>query len=194
MLNYITGRSGTGKSTAVVERIKRTAAETERDIVLIVPEQQTVVWETRIAEALPESAYLRLEITNFTRLANSVFREFGGLADTVVDEGSRMLIVWRAMLSVWGGMTVYNKTAGGREDRNISHLLRALDELKGSGISPSDAEAALEKLETTDASLTARLRDAVLVYAAYNTLLHEEYIDRGDLLDNLAVTLRDHPY
>ena len=106
MLNYITGRSGTGKSTAVIERIRQTVAETDRDIVLIVPEQQTVVWETRIAEVLPESAYLRLEITNITRLANSVFREFGGLADTVVDEGSRMLIVWRAMLSVWGGMGV----------------------------------------------------------------------------------------
>jgi ATP-dependent helicase/nuclease subunit B len=195
MLNYITGRSGTGKSTAVVELIKKAIAETDRDVVLIVPEQQTVVWETRIAEALPESAYLRLEITNFTRLANSVFREFGGLADSVVDEGSRMLIVWRAMLSVWGGMTVYNKTAGGREDRNISHLLRALDELKGSGITPADAEAALDRLEDeNDSSLTARLRDAVLVYAAYNTLLHEEYIDRGDLLDNLAVTLRNHPY
>lgn len=194
MLNYITGRSGTGKSTAVVNLIKKTVAETDTPVVLIVPEQQTVVWETRIAESLPESACLRLEITNFTRLANSVFREFGGLADTVVDEGSRALIVWRAMLSVWGGMTVFNKTAGGREDRNIPHLLRALDELKGSGISPADAEAALEKLQETDESLTARLRDAVLVYAAYNTLLHEEYIDRGDLLDNLAVTLRDHPY
>ena len=194
MLNYITGRSGTGKSTAVVDLIKKTAAETDRAIVLIVPEQQTVVWETRIAESLPESAYLRLEITNFTRLANSVFREFGGLSDTVVDEGSRMLIVWRAMLSVWGGMSVYNKTAGGREDRNIPHLLRALDELKGSGISPAEAEAALDKLEENEGSLPARLRDAVLVYAAYNTLLHEEYIDRGDLLDNLAVTLRDHPY
>ena len=194
MLNYITGRSGTGKSTAVVDLIRQTVAETDRDIVLIVPEQQTVVWETRIAESLPESAYLRLEITNFTRLANSVFREFGGLADTVVDEGSRMLIVWRAMLSVWSGMTVFNKTAGGREDRNIPHLLRALDELKGSGISPADAEAALDQLGDADGSLSARLRDAVLVYAAYNSLLHEEYIDRGDLLDNLAVTLRDHPY
>ncbi len=194
MLNYIIGRSGTGKSTAVVERIQKTVAETDRPIVLIVPEQQTVVWETRIAESLPESAYLRLEITNFTRLANSVFRTYGGLADPVVDEGSRALIVWRAMLSVWGGMSVYNKTAGGREDRNIPHLLRALDELKGSGIDPMTAETALEKLDTADESLSARLRDAVLVYAAYNTLLHEEYIDRGDLLDNLAATLRENPY
>ncbi len=194
MLNYITGRSGTGKSAAVVDLIRKTVAETDRPIVLIVPEQQTVVWETRIAEALPASAYLRLEITNFTRLANSVFRTYGGLADTVVDEGSRSLIVWRAMLSVWGGMTVYNKTAGGREDRNIPHLLRALDELKGSGIDPMTAEAALDKLDPEDESLSARLRDAILVYAAYNTLLHEEYIDRGDLLDNLAHTLRDHPY
>lgn len=194
MLNYITGRSGTGKSATVVERIRTTIADTDRPVVLIVPEQQTVVWETRIAESLPESAYLRLEITNFTRLANSVFRTYGGLADTVIDEGSRSLIVWRAMLSVWNGMSVYNKTAGGREDRNIPHLLRALDELKGSGIDPATAEVALEKLDPNDESLSARLRDAVLVYAAYNSLLHEEYIDRGDLLENLARLLQDHPY
>lgn len=194
MLTFITGRSGTGKSTAVVERIKREVLDSTRQIVLIVPEQQTVVWETRIAELLPESAYLRLEITNFTRLANSVFREYGGLADTVIDEGSRMLIVWRAMLAVWGEMNVYNKTSGGREDRNIPHLVRALDELKGSGIAPSDAEEALDRLAEDDASLSARLRDAVLVYAAYDTLLHEEYIDRGDLLEGLADTLREHSY
>lgn len=195
MTTFITGRSGTGKSSAVVDKIKQTTADTDKNIVLIVPEQQTVVWETRIAEALPESAYLRLEITNFTRLANSVFREFGGLADTVIDEGSRMLIVWRAMLSVWNEMSVFNKTAGGREDRNISALLRALDELKGSGISPHDAEVVLDSLEKEgDLSLGARLRDATLVYAAYNSILHEEYIDRGDLLRNLADTLQKHPY
>ncbi len=196
MINYITGRSGSGKSAAVVDGIRKTIQETNKPVVLIVPEQQTVVWETRIAGALPESAYLRLEITNFTRLANSVFREFGGLADAVVDEGGRALILWRAMLSIWNELTVFNKCANGREDRNIPHLLRALDELKGSGISPADAEAALNRLENAEESLslTERLRDAVLVYSAYNSLLHEEYIDRGDLLDNLCHALQKHPY
>ncbi len=206
MLNFIIGRSGTGKSAAVREMICRDV-EAKRQVVLIVPEQETVVWETKMAEMLPVSANLCLEITNFTRLANSVFRQYGGLTDVVIDEGSRSLLVWRAMLSVWESLEVYGSSGTGeREDRNIPHLMRAIDELKESGISPAEAEEALDKLiaerdadsggeeRGTDGDLISRLRDAVLVYSAYNSILHEEYIDRGDLLANLGEKLKKCGY
>jgi len=218
MIRFIIGRSGSGKSSLVTRGICEAIGE-GRQVVLIVPEQQTVVWETLLAGQLPVTANLNLEITNFTRLANSVFREYGGMADEVIDEGSRALLVWRAMLAVWDKMSVYNGGANGdsdasasREERSIPTLMAALDELKGSGISPAAANEALTALESEDesahsgenppeeigpeksGSLTARLRDAVLVYAAYNAILHEEYIDRGDLLYNLASTLEEHPY
>lgn len=214
MLNFITGRAGCGKTTWIRQKIAETIAQTDQQVVVIVPEQQTVTWETRLAGLLPPSANLRLEITNFTRLSNSVFREYGGLADTLVDEGVRSLLIWRAMVSVWDEMLVYNN-CDGREDRNIPTLMQAVDELKNSGISPEDAEIALMQLEnlssnsTNDSAdrsksaqrkeqrsgaLTARLRDAVLVYSAYNAILHEEYIDRSDLLQKLGDKLARHPY
>ena len=203
MLNFITGRGGTGKTTLIRETIAEISRRSDQPIVVIVPEQQTVVWETALAEMLPPSVNLRLEITNFTRLSNSVFREYGGLADTLVDEGVRSLLIWRAMVSVWDEMTVYNN-ADGREDRNISTLMQAVDELKNSGISPEEAETALENLEKQgigtgksgrkSGALTSRLRDAVRVYSAYNAILHEEYIDRGDLLQKLGDKLERHPY
>lgn len=198
MVNFIIGRSGSGKSRTVCEMISNEIKNTSKGIVLLVPEQQTVVWETRMAEMLPPSANLRLEITNFTRLSNSVFREFGGLTDTLIDEGSRTLLVWRAMMSVYELLTVYNS---GHEDRNIPHLTSAIDELKSCGISPADAEAALSKLREQKAGdgsragdLISRLSDAVTVYAAYESILHEEHIDRGDLLANLAKVLSEKNY
>ena len=213
MLNFITGRAGTGKTTLIRQKIAEIIETTDQAVTVIVPEQQTVAWETALAEMLPPSANLRMEITNFTRLSNSVFREYGGLADSLVDEGVRSLLIWRAMVSVWDEMTVYNN-ADGREDRNISTLMQAVDELKNSGISPEDAEKALDALENQGVSdpesskpsknhrsngmrrggLKARLRDAVLVYSAYNAILHEEYIDRGDLLKKLGDKLERHPY
>jgi len=205
MLNFITGRAGTGKTTLIRQKIAEIIKSTEQNITVIVPEQQTVAWETALAEMLPPSANLRMEITNFTRLSNSVFREYGGLADSLVDEGVRSLLIWRAMVSVWDEMTVYNN-ADGREDRNISALMQAVDELKNSGITPEDAEKALEALEKDGegpekhpkaqkrGGLRARLRDAVLVYSAYNAILHQEYIDRGDLLQKLGDKLERHPY
>ncbi|MBP3377346.1 MAG: PD-(D/E)XK nuclease family protein [Clostridia bacterium] len=194
MVNFIIGRAGSGKSTALCEMIKNEIANGGRQVVLLVPEQQAVVWETKMASVLPASANLRLEITNFTRLSNSVFREGGGLVDTVIDEGSRSLLVWRAMLSVWEHLRVYNRD---HEDRCIPHLMNAIDELKSSGVTPIEAEAALDELRLqrgeTDGKgvgdLLSRLSDAVMVYAAYEDILHEEYIDRGDLLANLALAL-----
>ena len=207
MLHFIIGRCGTGKSTLVSDAVVREITHGTRPVVLLVPEQQTVVWETKMASLLPPSANFRIEITNFTRLANSVFRESGGLARQLVDNGTRALLVWRAMLSVWDQLTVYNHCTAGREDRNIPTLLAAVDELKNSGISPKQAEEALKKLENDNdqpnppsdsrsqkADLHARLSDAVLTYAAYEELLHESYIDRGDLLAELAKSLRDCPY
>ena len=201
MVNFIIGACGRGKSRAVADMILNEINTGTRDVVLIVPEQQAVAWETRMASVLPPSANLRLEITNFTRLPNSVFREYGGLSDTVVDEGTRALIVWRAMLSVQDQLKVYTAGEGGHEDRAIPFLTAAVDELKQSGISPAEAEAALDELSRlageegeNHPSLVPRLSDAVNVYAAYNAILHEDFIDRGDLLDNLASALRAHPY
>lgn len=203
MINFIIGSGGSGKSTVVSDMIRREIENGSRDVVLIVPEQQAVAWETRMSTVLPPSANLRLEITNFTRLPNSVFREHGGLSDTVVDEGTRALIVWRAMLAVREQMQVYTSGENGHDDRAIPFLMSAVDELKQSGITPGAAEAALDELKRMSeadggeggySSLIPRLSDAVNVYAAYNAVLHEEFIDRGDLLDNLYSTLREHPY
>ena len=213
MLHFVTGRAGTGKTVRIADEIAREIAATDRPVVLLVPEQQTVAWETKMAARLPASANLRLEITNFTRLANSVFREYGGLADSILDEGSRLLLVWRAMLSVRDALTVYRapETAkNGREDRSLPKLMRAVDDFKTAGISPADAAAVLDRLEAlsgdddrdrdSSGDLVHRMRDAVLVYAAYEELLHEPAadgshgMDRGDLFHHLLASLRLHPY
>ena len=116
MIRFIIGRAGVGKSTFVQDEVCRVMREGGDSAVVIVPEQQTVLWETRMAEALPESANLRLEITNFTRLSNSVFREYGGLSDSPIDEGTRTLLVWRAMAEVMPLLrTCGDRTASGKK-------------------------------------------------------------------------------
>lgn len=191
MINFITGRCGSGKSTEILQRIDRTLRETELDVLLIVPEQQTVVWETTIAERIPEGDALRVEVTNFTRLANSVFREYGGLAVSRCDDGGRALILWRAMLSVWDGLTVYNRGIDGREDKNLPALMAAVGEMKQNGVTPLKLEEAAYALEQADgeSELTRRLYDLSLIYSAYEELLHEEYCDKHDIMNALSEIL-----
>ena len=54
MLHYITGRPGSGKSETILQELKNALAE-GRNVLLLVPEQQAVLWESRLAETLPLS-------------------------------------------------------------------------------------------------------------------------------------------
>ncbi|MBQ7922619.1 MAG: PD-(D/E)XK nuclease family protein [Clostridia bacterium] len=195
MLHFITGRPGSGKSTLLLEKLTAHLSAGGK-AVLLVPEQQAVFWETRLAETLPPEMWLRLEVTNFTRLANTVFRMYGGLSLPRIDEGGRALVLWRAMLSVWDMLKVYSHGADGREDKNIPSLLSAVAECKQNGVSPAQLEQAAEALteEGECGSFADRLGDVSLVYSAYESLLHEEYNDREDIMSGLCRKLESAPY
>lgn len=87
--------------------------------------------------------------------------------------------------------------------------LRAVDELKSSGVTPEMAENALEMMSQQNdesvsnsdkikqskfGSFSDRLSDVTLVYAAYNSILHEDYIDKTDLETKLANAIAENPY
>ena len=77
MIKLILGGAGTGKSTRLREMICDDVLHGVSAL-LLVPEQETVAAERRMLDILPPSAQLSFEVTNFTRLANRVFRTCGG--------------------------------------------------------------------------------------------------------------------
>ena len=194
MIRFITGLPGSGKSHKIRELLAD-ALSRGLACVLLVPEQQAVLWESALAAELPPSAWLHLELTNFTRLANTVFRLYGGLTKPKIDDGGQTLVLWRALLSVYDSLTAYNNV-GGREDKNLPALAGAIAELKENGISPEMADRAAEAL-SSDAECThfaAWFADISLVYAAYEEILHTEYSDREDMMAQLCRTLAEKPY
>ena len=76
MTELVFGLSAKEKSAYVLDQIKLSLKQNRR-VVLIVPEQQALVWDRRCARALPARAMMQIEIVSFTRLADSVS---GGLA------------------------------------------------------------------------------------------------------------------
>ncbi len=195
MLHYITGRPGSGKSEYLLTHLRETLSS-GKSAILLVPEQQAVLWESRLAREFPLPWQLRLEITNFTRLANTVFRQYGGLSLPKIDDGGRALVLWRAMLSVWDMLHVYNHGADGREDKNIPALAGAIGELKRNRVTPASLETAAAELAADEgaASFSARLGDVSLIYAAYEDMLHREYADRDDVMDALGNLLETCPF
>lgn len=175
MVKFIFGRAGSGKSEYIIREIARLTSEGKRSC-LIVPEPQTVCAETRLARSLPPSAALLTEATNFTRLSDSVSRRVGNLSYTKLTKGGKMLALWRAMISVFGGLTELSRISVGDETRLIPVIFAARRELEVAGVSPETLARAADELSEggEDSAFAGRVSDLALVCAAYDSLTRDE--------------------
>jgi len=165
----------------------------EKKVFLIVPEQQAVIAEKEMSDILPPSASLCFEVTNFTRLANTVWRKLGGLKGDYADSGKEALIMWNTLaelapvLHLTGGHTEINAGL-------VSKALRAVNEMKGLSATPEEL-AALSENDTVKNSrrLAEKLADISRIMSLYNTLLTKKYSSVRDESERLAQKLAEHP-
>ena len=101
MVKLIYGMAGTGKSTYVYNQIVKDLENNKR-VLLLTPEQQAVLSERAIAERTKEKnvSTLELEILSFRRLANHVFRMYGGLCYRYLEDSGKYLVLWATLSSI----------------------------------------------------------------------------------------------
>lgn len=195
MVEFVYGLPGAGKTSYIMSRLELDVKNGRRAF-LIVPEQATVDVEGRIASVLPPSAQLTVEVLNFSRLANRVFRERGGLIYNYADKSRKLLFMWRALRECAPFLSEY----GGRAATDASlpsAMLDSVKELKISGVSSemlADAARRLSAGSGSERSLGAKLGDISVIYSAYSALLGESFTDSDDDLSRLAAALSDEPY
>ncbi len=190
MIKLLFGDVGTGKSTYIFDLIKADYQSGVRSC-LIVPEQETVIRERQIASLLPSRAQLFCEATNFTRLANSVFRACGGLKTNYVSKSGKNLIMYRAICECRDRLTEY-KIAQGHEKSCIKSFLEAIGELKSYSVTISALENAINELDNE--SLKNRLRDIITIWSSYETILSERFSDPYDDTALLAEAISKNDY
>lgn len=149
----------------------------------IVPEQQTVIAEAAMAKLLPSSAPLCFEVTNFSRLAETVFRQLGGISYNYVDDTARALIMWRTLAELSPIISEFSFS----DPESVSTAISAVSDLRTRGITPSELERASDELP--DSSLRKKLRDLSMIQTLSGAMLSEKYDDSYDDLDRLAELL-----
>lgn len=106
-MKLLLGRAGAGKTTALLKTVCREGSL--RPQVLLVPEQASHEMERRLCRQGGNGTSLYAEVLSFTRLSNRVSAQAGGLAQPVLDNGGRMLLLYRAIQSVAHRMKVYGR-------------------------------------------------------------------------------------
>lgn len=190
MLRLILGRAGTGKTHEIYRRISQAAAHGEEGMLLIVPEQFSFASERAVLHLLGSRDAGRVEILSFTRLADAVFREYGGLAGTRLDDAGRAVLMSLALEKVKDQLGLYRRQA--EKTEMVAALLQTADELKLSCISPDALNAAAGKLEKSAAGEKAK--ELALILAAYDALVAQSFLDERDVLTRLYDVLCGHSY
>ena len=189
MVTFIYGRTGCGKTHTVTEEIGALLAA-HTPVLLLCPEQEAVIAERRTTERFAGKVPMEsLEILNFGRLPERVFREYGARTAKELSSGGRRLMMHRAMGDCLPALREYARCID--DEAMIDRLLSAVAEFRMFCIRPSDLEEVADALPAGYSRLADKLADLSLLYAAYETLLHREYCDPQDALDLLDHVLDD---
>lgn len=191
MITFLFGTYGSGKTTSVLQSIKKDIAAGIHTF-LIVPEQEALQAERMTLDALPPSAGLDLEVLNFSRLYNRVCREYGGLCYRYITPPIRHLLMWQNLRELSPLLESYRELSA--EDESFSSvMLSAISELKACGIRADDLEKAAEKMPK-NAPLCGRVNDLALIFASFDRLVSQNYSDSADDLSRLADVLKKEKF
>lgn len=189
MLRLVLGRSGSGKTRRALE-LAGEAGKAGREVILLVPEQFTFEAEKLLLCTLGAPAQLSIETLSFTRLAQRVFRECGGLARRYIDDCGRMIVMRMALRETSDRLEVYRRQA--ESPAFLRTMVDAAAEYKAFGVTPVLLTETAGKIG--DGLLGRKLRDLSLVLAAYDALLGEKLADENDDLPRLCRALDSHPF
>lgn len=194
MLQCILGRSGYGKTTYVLHALqKAVAASASRPLVLLVPEQFSFESERALLQQLGVQGAAKVQVLSFTRLANRVYRETGGIALPVMDDVTRALMMSRALelhhLPESTAPDAAKPKPRTYDVGYVSSLLALCGECKQCAVSPQLLRASAQNV-TAD-TLKTKLTDLASIFEIYETLTQNSGIDPEDTLRILADKLPD---
>ncbi len=189
MIHFIYGRAGSGKSSRVCEAAAESVKRGRR-VFLIVPEQMAVDAEARMTDLIGDAPSLYLEILNFRRLTNRVFREYGGLSYNYISKSGKQLMMWQTLTELAPLLKSHTSVERG----SVSRMLGAVNEFKAYRITPPALERAAKKLSGDDSNsrLADKLYDLSLIFASYINLVGETCDDASDDLTKAAELLSEH--
>ncbi|MCR4672028.1 MAG: PD-(D/E)XK nuclease family protein [Lachnospiraceae bacterium] len=182
-LQLILGSSGSGKSSELIRMaLERSAAEPDRDALIIVPEQYTMQTQKRVVSMHPAHAVINIDILSFNRLAYRVFDEVGEDPSELLGDVGKEMIVRRLLIEHRDELTVFkgNSVSQGFAAQTVS----VISELMQYGISPEKLMSESGR-PSLDARLAGKIRDIACIYKAFTEYISERYLTAEEIPDRL---------
>lgn len=195
-LQFILGRSGSGKTTWMLNdiRMKLKNDPSHAPLVYLVPDQMTFLSEYKLASTPDLHGMMAAQVFSFTRLAWRVLQETGGMSRTHLDSVGMNMMITKIIEEKKEELKIFQRSAS--KTGFVSNMEDMLVELKRYCISPDDMRTRIrEQLQhEEDQSLKDKMHDLEIIYAEFERALFGKYIDSEDYLTLLAEKIPQSRY
>jgi ATP-dependent helicase/nuclease subunit B len=187
-LQFILGRSGSGKSHSVFQEIREKLAEDPigSPIIYLVPDQMTFQSEYKLAATPGLNGMMRAQVYSFSRLAWRILGETGGMTRMHITSTGIRMMLRKIIESKKEELKIFKKAS---EQSGFYELLELMTtELKRYCISSEDLSWNAETLlslgqkENNKKVLKDKLSDLSIISNALEKALAGKYLDSEDYL------------
>lgn len=188
-LQIIAGKSGTGKTTHLMDEVGKKIKKTSKTYIFIVPDQMTFQMETSFLNKESLSGMLGTQIFSFSRLAWKILQETGGLSKTFLSQTGIEMVIRKAALDQKDKLKIFSKATSRKGF--YSELAKLFKEMKQEEVSVADLENSAINMSK---SVTNKIHDISLIYQKYEELLAGKFLENEDYLRLLADKIIESDY
>ncbi len=183
-LNIVVGKTGVGKTTRLYDEMIDLSVTTkgQRPILLVVPEQSTLIAQQSLVARHPKHCISGLEVLSFQRLAYRISDDLGIAGKAVLSDTGRHMLIRRIIEASSEEFPFLNKYVHKRG--YISELGNLMSEFARYGLAPSDIEGVCQSM--SQSMLKYKLADMATLYHKYREALMSDYISGETMMEMMV--------
>lgn len=179
MLQFILGRSGSGKTAKIYEMIKEATVNGSDKIIMLVPDQSTFETEKAILDILGAKKSAKVKVTGFSGICRYAFEQCAKYRKNAIDNGTRGVLMNLALDQLADKLTMFKN-----KRRSVAEImLNTMTDCKNNNITPDRLREASARLG--DSTLKTKLSETALTLETFDALVSQSYIDPLDDLTEL---------
>lgn len=190
LLKLVFARSGYGKSEYVFNNIKQLVENEQDNVLLITPEQYSLVCEKKLLTELGESGITKVDNSSFSRITDDVRRKYGSDSLPTLSKGGKAVMMMKAIDLVKENLQLFSKRLDSLSF--VNSMIKIYDEMKSCNLSCSEMIELSRNIESD--ALKRKIADISLIMSSYEMLLFDKYLDPANELTRLYNQLNGLEY
>ena len=187
-LNYIFGMPRSGKSNFVYNQIKKDLENTDKNLILIVPEQVTYEKEKELINFLEVEGIMKVQIISFTRLEYKILEEVGGIKEKEINDYGKIMLLREIFETNRSNLKVFGRAY--LKEGFLKNFNTLIKEFKDSSIDVNYLENFNQK-DYDNFGFSRKIEDIKLVYNDLEKKLENAYLDNEDKKYLFADRIKD---